>query len=152
MATHAGIKSISNLMSHHLPFLSQTVAVILLSFVLAVGFLMIILSCALWSNWLPLLVGAWSMACMHVWCLMAVLISPHIRSCAVAERDILPLRRRRLHDRLRRLRTNRPRTLYHCYGGHHRVCAPPCPHTLGDYQARSVRNVDYWWIVRPRSV
>ena len=32
-------------------------AVILLSFVLAVGFLMIILSCALWSNWLPLLVG-----------------------------------------------------------------------------------------------
>ena len=33
-------------------------AVILLSFVLAVGFLMIILSCALWSNWLPLLVGS----------------------------------------------------------------------------------------------
>ncbi|GJE90815.1 vacuolar protein sorting 55 protein [Phanerochaete sordida] len=31
--------------------------VILLSFVLAVGFLMIILSCALWSNWLPLLVA-----------------------------------------------------------------------------------------------
>ena len=35
-------------------------AVILLSFVLAVGFLMIILSCALWSNWLPLLVGSLS--------------------------------------------------------------------------------------------
>jgi hypothetical protein len=32
-------------------------AVILLSFVLAVGFLLIILSCALWQNWLPLLVG-----------------------------------------------------------------------------------------------
>jgi len=31
--------------------------VILLSFVLAVGFLMIILSCALWSNWLPLFVA-----------------------------------------------------------------------------------------------
>jgi len=31
--------------------------VILLSFVLAVGFLMIILSCALYSNWLPLLVA-----------------------------------------------------------------------------------------------
>jgi len=31
--------------------------VILLSFVLAVGFLMIILSCALWANWLPLLVA-----------------------------------------------------------------------------------------------
>jgi len=31
--------------------------VILLSFVLAVGFLMIILSCALWANWMPLLVA-----------------------------------------------------------------------------------------------
>ncbi|KAF8758624.1 Vacuolar protein sorting 55 [Rhizoctonia solani] len=31
--------------------------VILLAFVLAVGFLLIILSCALWNNWLPLLVG-----------------------------------------------------------------------------------------------
>ncbi|KIK57800.1 hypothetical protein GYMLUDRAFT_748529 [Collybiopsis luxurians FD-317 M1] len=31
--------------------------VILLSVVLAVGFLLIILSCALWSNWLPLLVA-----------------------------------------------------------------------------------------------
>ncbi|KAJ8078799.1 Vacuolar protein sorting-associated protein 55 [Marasmius tenuissimus] len=31
--------------------------VILLSFVLAVGFLLIILSCALWQNWLPLLVA-----------------------------------------------------------------------------------------------
>jgi hypothetical protein len=31
--------------------------VILLSFVLAVGFLLIILSCALWANWLPLLVA-----------------------------------------------------------------------------------------------
>jgi len=40
MAWHAGIKT-----------------VILLSFVLAVGFLMIILSCALFSNWLPLLVA-----------------------------------------------------------------------------------------------
>ncbi|KAJ3525169.1 hypothetical protein NMY22_g10685 [Coprinellus aureogranulatus] len=32
-------------------------AVILLSFVLALGFLLIILSCALWQNWLPLLVA-----------------------------------------------------------------------------------------------
>ncbi|PWN52518.1 vacuolar protein sorting 55 [Violaceomyces palustris] len=31
--------------------------IILLSFVLALGFLLIILSCALWSNWLPLLVA-----------------------------------------------------------------------------------------------
>lgn len=28
-----------------------------LSFILAAGFLLIILSCALWANWLPLLVG-----------------------------------------------------------------------------------------------
>ncbi|CAO1624063.1 unnamed protein product [Jaminaea pallidilutea] len=31
--------------------------IILLSFVLAVGFLLIILSCALWANWLPLVVA-----------------------------------------------------------------------------------------------
>jgi hypothetical protein len=35
----------------------QLPAVILLSFVLALGFLLVILSCALWANWLPLLVG-----------------------------------------------------------------------------------------------
>ena len=32
-------------------------AIILLSFVLALSFLLIILSCALWANWLPLLTG-----------------------------------------------------------------------------------------------
>ncbi len=32
-------------------------AVILLAFVLALGFLLVILSSALWANWLPLLVG-----------------------------------------------------------------------------------------------
>lgn len=42
-------------------------AVILLSFVLAVGFLMIILSCALWKNWLPLLVGALLNTPVHFW-------------------------------------------------------------------------------------
>ncbi|KAK1922196.1 vacuolar protein sorting 55 [Papiliotrema laurentii] len=31
--------------------------VILLSFVLAIGFLLVILSCALWGNWLPILVA-----------------------------------------------------------------------------------------------
>ncbi|KAL7409223.1 vacuolar protein sorting 55 [Mrakia frigida] len=31
--------------------------VIFLSFVLALGFLLVILSCALWSNWLPLVVA-----------------------------------------------------------------------------------------------
>jgi 1,4-dihydroxy-2-naphthoate octaprenyltransferase len=35
-------------------------AVILLAFVLAAGFLLVILSCALWNNWLPLLVGTFS--------------------------------------------------------------------------------------------
>ena len=38
--------------------LKPWLVVILLSFVLALGFLLIILSCALWANWLPLLVGA----------------------------------------------------------------------------------------------
>ena len=32
-------------------------AVVGLAFVLAMGFLLVILSCALWANWLPLLVG-----------------------------------------------------------------------------------------------
>lgn len=36
---------------------ADTPAVILLAFVLAAGFLLVILSCALWNNWLPLLVG-----------------------------------------------------------------------------------------------
>ncbi|KAM0793015.1 hypothetical protein ACM66B_000507 [Microbotryomycetes sp. NB124-2] len=31
--------------------------IILLSFVLAISFLLVILSCALWSNWLPLIVA-----------------------------------------------------------------------------------------------
>jgi hypothetical protein len=44
--------------------------VILLSFVLAVGFLMIILSCALYSNWLPLIVGGFK---------SSPLPSPHLR-------------------------------------------------------------------------
>lgn len=34
-----------------------TTAIILLSFVLALGFLLLILSCALFSNWLPILVA-----------------------------------------------------------------------------------------------
>lgn len=32
-------------------------AIILLSFVLAISFLLVILSCALWNNWLPLFTG-----------------------------------------------------------------------------------------------
>ena len=41
----------------NLPRWLATPAVILLAFVLALGFLLVILSCALWANWLPLLVG-----------------------------------------------------------------------------------------------
>ena len=37
-------------------------AVIFLSFVLALGFLLLILSCALWSDWLLLLSGRWPLA------------------------------------------------------------------------------------------
>lgn len=58
--SHAGIKSSYSDLWSSLRAYTQTrvAAVILLSFVLAVGFLLVILSCALWSNWLPLLVGA----------------------------------------------------------------------------------------------
>ena len=52
-----GIDRISNLNRDML----GTPAVILLSFVLAAGFLLVILSCALWANWLPLLVGEWGL-------------------------------------------------------------------------------------------
>ncbi|KAG2157120.1 vacuolar protein sorting 55 protein [Suillus clintonianus] len=47
--------------------------VILLSFVLAVGFLLIILSCALWANWLPLLVGAYGLRVLSAGILIQVL-------------------------------------------------------------------------------
>ena len=57
---NAGIKSSYPFVWERLRAWAQTrlAAVILLSFVLAVGFLLVILSCALWANWLPLLVGA----------------------------------------------------------------------------------------------
>lgn len=38
-------------------------AIILLSFVLAISFLLVILSCALWSNWLPLFTGTSAVSC-----------------------------------------------------------------------------------------
>ncbi|KAH9063297.1 vacuolar protein sorting 55 protein [Lactarius vividus] len=55
----AGLKSTSfvTFLASFSLHVDVSLAVILLSFVLAVGFLMIILSCALWSNWLPLLVA-----------------------------------------------------------------------------------------------
>ncbi|KAJ8700121.1 Vacuolar protein sorting-associated protein 55 [Pleurotus ostreatus] len=52
---HASTTSVTNLILAAMAAGLKTV--ILLSFVLAVGFLMIILSCALWHNWLPLLVA-----------------------------------------------------------------------------------------------
>ena len=62
---HAGIKSSYSYLWGCLRAWTQTrvAAVILLSFVLAVGFLLVILSCALWANWLPLLVGAFNQSC-----------------------------------------------------------------------------------------
>lgn len=51
---------------------NKTVAVILLSFVLAVGFLLIILSCALWANWLPLLVGPCPFYTLNNVCLLII--------------------------------------------------------------------------------
>lgn len=65
----AGLKSTSPAHKHSPYDLSKTplyLAVILLSFVLAVGFLMIILSCALWSNWLPLIVGSSIFLCLSL--------------------------------------------------------------------------------------
>lgn len=41
----------------HSPARFNAAAIILLSFVLAISFLLVILSCALWSNWLPLFSG-----------------------------------------------------------------------------------------------
>lgn len=92
---HAGIKSQYWPTSQSLRMLKHsTVAVILLSFVLAVGFLLIILSCALWSNWLPLLVGTFP---IHLRCCGLVCScdrSPDICPCAASQRALLALRRR----------------------------------------------------------
>jgi hypothetical protein len=54
----AGLRSQHYILELTAADINVDIVVILLSFVLAVGFLMIILSCALWHNWLPLLVGA----------------------------------------------------------------------------------------------
>jgi hypothetical protein len=70
----AGIKSalpaLSGVGRRVADLLAGVPAVILLSFVLAVGFLMIILSCALWSNWLPLLVGLSFLVPLSLWHLL----------------------------------------------------------------------------------
>jgi 1,4-dihydroxy-2-naphthoate octaprenyltransferase len=42
-------------------------AVVGLAFVLAMGFLLVILSCALWANWLPLLVGELRVFCARTY-------------------------------------------------------------------------------------
>lgn len=71
-------------------------AVILLSFVLAVGFLLIILSCALWANWLPLLVGAYYFIPQVVFASSYSTLSIDIRACSPTKCPVRPLRRRRL--------------------------------------------------------
>jgi hypothetical protein len=45
----------------------DSTAVVGLAFVLAMGFLLVILSCALWANWLPLLVGEYGGCCQFSW-------------------------------------------------------------------------------------
>jgi len=57
---HQLLKSYINIMPLFDPR-THPAAVILLAFVLAAGFLLVILSCALWNNWLPLLVGTSSL-------------------------------------------------------------------------------------------
>ena len=74
-------------------------AVILLSFVLALGFLLVILSCALWANWLPLLVGeslnlSWSPLFFSVsfWRLLTRPSSLDIRPRPTSQLDMLEMR------------------------------------------------------------
>lgn len=71
-------------------FTEPLTAVILLSFVLALGFLLIILSCALWANWLPLLVGERLFLFLQRLSLMTR-TSTYIRIGPLAERTVCPL-------------------------------------------------------------
>ena len=54
----AGLKSESSRRRDGRRLIERETAVIFLSFVLAISFLLVILSCTLYSNYLPLLVGA----------------------------------------------------------------------------------------------
>ncbi|KAI0818739.1 vacuolar protein sorting 55 protein [Irpex lacteus] len=66
--------------------------VILLSFVLAVGFLMIILSCALFGNWLPILVALiFVLAPLPNWLLGPIDLGRFITSTVVVTGFALPL-------------------------------------------------------------
>lgn len=66
-------------------------AVVLLGFVLALGFLLVILSCALWNNWLPLLVGeCLDLLLLYLGCFSSLVFSPSfLRSLALDLRDVL---------------------------------------------------------------
>ena len=88
---NAGIKSSYLSAWDSLRVWAQTrlAAVILLSFVLAVGFLLVILSCALWANWLPLLVGM-SLTSPDVWLPKRWLIHAVKRGTSSPSHDIRP--------------------------------------------------------------
>jgi hypothetical protein len=119
---------------------SSSAAVILLSFVLAVGFLLIILSCALWSNWLPLLVGPSASArAPHPSSQLAH--SPYLRPRPAPERALRPLRPRRLRRRLRVLRPRRHRPLPHRVHRRHRLRAPDRPRPLARHPPRREHHV-----------
>lgn len=72
----------------------QIQAVIFLSFVLAAGFLLVILSCALWNNWLPLLVGEYRTATRGE---LLADSSVHVCPRAAAKLDLLPVCAGRRH-------------------------------------------------------
>ena len=127
----------------------HNLAVILLSFILAVGFLMIILSCALWSNWLPLLVGEhFVLLALSTVSFKSVDRSFDVRDGATSKRAVLTLwRRRLLHRRLRKLRSCGPWSFHHSHDCRDwfRLSACPCP--FRNHQAWGQCHVDRWWRV-----
>jgi hypothetical protein len=77
---------------------THTSAVILLAFVLAAGFLLVILSCALWNNWLPILVG--TSLSIPMYDIVDLNHSSYVRHGTTAEFDLFKMRtsRRLLRD------------------------------------------------------
>lgn len=121
-------------------------AVILLSFVLAVGFLMIILSCALWHNWLPLIVG---MPLYHLYTyLLRCSIqnySPNVCTRTSSQRTVRALRFRRIR---RGLGPGGPGSLLHLSHRCVWLRFAYYPRPLGSYRPEGLYHVDYRGRVR----
>jgi len=117
-------------------------AVILLSFVLAVGFLLIILSCALWQNWLPLLVGS-SNASLPFEFSDPPASSLDICSRPSPQRSLRPLRKRRIILKLWRLCASRPWTLHYIHGCRNWFRTSNRASTFKRYRSEGMCNVDY---------